>query len=91
MENDFCRACERGHLATVKDLVRQGVNINCTSDEVFSTQWSGLAAAVCHGYYDIVLFLLSLPGIDVNMTRTYQGYTALHWAAIKNISELILV
>ena len=34
------------------------------------------------------MFLLSLPGIDVNMTTDY-GYTALHWAAANGHVEVV--
>ena len=58
----FHGACGRGEEQAVRDLVRLGVDINCTR-----AGFSGLIFAALRGHENIVRFLLSLPGIDVNM------------------------
>ena len=52
--------------------------------------WSGLYWAVRRGHDDIVMFLLSLLGTDINMT-SYHGDTALHLAAWRNRVEMVRV
>ena len=83
-ENDFCRACRGGDVATVRHLVSQGADINCRNG------WgaSGLYLAVLNGHDDIAMFLLSLPGIDVNIV-TNDGDTPLHMAAWENRREIV--
>ena len=84
MEKDFWRACAIGDLATVRELARQRVDINCSD----GYGMSGLMLAVRAGHYDLVVFFLSFPGIDVNVATDY-GVTALHQAAVFNRVEIV--
>ena len=86
-EMNFLAACAFGTVAAVRNLVRQGVDINYRDED----GRSGLMLTVCRaqgGHYNIVVFLLSLPGISVNLT-TITGDTVLQMAALHNRREIV--
>ena len=68
------------HFAAVRELVLAGANVNASNGAVISTP---LMVAARSGYIGIVEFLLADPHIAVDQTDKY-GWTALHWAAVKN-------
>ena len=79
----FIGACREGDEITVRRLVGKKVDINCTD----SDGWTGLYWSVVGGHENIVMFLLTLPGLDVNVASC--GRTALQIAAISDLRYIV--
>ena len=59
----LCHAAARGELDYIRLLVENGVDVN-------STDVDGRTAvhlAVCYGHLDVVQFLASMPGANINV------------------------
>ena len=75
------RACRYGDLSQVQDIVRGGADINyCHSFNNTPLIWS-----LVNKQWNISDYLLSLPGINVNIRDSY-GRSALHYACSEGAS-----
>jgi ankyrin repeat protein len=81
-ENPFIEACYNGDLATAKEFLNQGVDI----DAVAESGSAALHIAAQNGDVDLVNFLIQKEA-DVNLT-TDDGLTALHFAALRGYLEI---
>ncbi|MBA8667897.1 ankyrin repeat domain-containing protein [Holosporaceae bacterium 'Namur'] len=78
------RGAELGRLNEIKKALAKGADINTTG----VGEWGVLHSAVSIKRDDIVKFLLSQPGINVNI-RDYHGNTPLHTAADSGYTEIV--
>ena len=76
-ENQFLDACRTGNLAQAKQLVLEGVNMNCADS---SKQVTALMYAIEYKQNKIIDWLISKPTVDVDRHNKWQN-TALHYAA----------
>jgi len=92
-------AVVNSHKDAVELLITNGADVNIKSEEPFWTGYDDYSAAstplqvsVLKGQYDIVKLLIA-KGARVNDPASFNGYTALHFAAAINhkaISELLV-
>ena len=83
---EFALACEENNVAKVRDLVPV-VGIN--SRDVWDN--TGLMWATIGNSLAVFYFLLSQPGLDVNVADEEFGNTALHDATRNNHVEMVQV
>lgn len=77
-----------GDLETIKALISKvDVNVHVTKTYNMNNK-TALALAAYYGYYDIVKFLLNVPGIDVNEKDDY-GWTPIALAALYGHEEIL--
>ncbi|MBN1408259.1 MAG: ankyrin repeat domain-containing protein, partial [Calditrichaceae bacterium] len=87
--NDFAACIYKKDINGVKDLLAKGVDINIREKTMGSTP---LIVACSLEGTDAIIELLISKGADVNIIGTYDGRTALMWAAAnsKKAVELLL-
>ncbi len=78
-------AAERGRVNITNILLRSGASTDC----VLTDGATALYKAAEHGHLDIVMHLLSRPGIKVNAALTVEGTTPLHAASRRGDAELV--
>ena len=84
MEKSLRAACLHGEEDRVRDLVGQGVDINFRDE----AGWSGLSFAMMSRHENIAMFLLSQPGIEINVV---EPTSVLHMAALLDMREVAMV
>ena len=77
-------AASNGSLKALKFLIQAG----CNPSTIDITGWNALHFATKYGYLDIVKYLSSLKGFDIN-SKTGRGKTALHIACEGNNLDII--
>ena len=73
----YLNSCITGNLVVVKQLVHE-VGVNYQDDN----KTTGLNWAVWKGHNNVVKYLLSMPGIDVNIVN-HKGWSPLHSAVFR--------
>ena len=67
-EKNFLLAIKAGNLRTVKQLLQNGMNVNCRHD----FGWNALHVAVINGHRDIIKLLVD-EGADVNVKDEFSS------------------
>ena len=83
-------ACERGKLKVVKKFIESGTikDVNTYAGEASDGDFRTLlSTATYYEQYEIVQYLLSLPGMDVSVANS-DGWTAIMQAAVHNKKNL---
>ena len=81
---EFSLACEENRLEKVRDLVPI-VGVNCK--DVWAN--TGLMWATVGKSLPVFYFLLSQPGLDINITDDEFGNTVLHDATKNDVEEMV--
>ena len=82
LNDDLLKACNKGDLNMVKQLLSQGANI-----EYEETGFTPLSTAAFYGHLNIVKYLLS-KGSNINV-MTVKGYTPLILASFRNKKDIV--
>ena len=87
--NEFATSIYKKDIKGVKELLARGVDVNIREKTMGSTPL--IVACSLEGTYEIVELLI-LKGADINIIGSYDGRTALMWAAqnSKKTVELLL-
>jgi len=80
-------ACSNNNLASVKNLVSGGADINKANSGRYG--YSPLMIALSNNHEDIVRFLLTCDGLDCNIVSS-DGGTTLYIACYNNVSDDIV-
>ena len=82
-EQDLFAAIKNGDIATVQQLLDQGVDVNSTNDE---GETSVILASACGNLYLVELLLAKGANVDI---QCMHGYTALMWASDKGRQDIV--
>lgn len=82
--SQWFKTIEKGNLSELAQFVGK-IDVNIQNEDGDTA----LAIAICKGREDVVKFLLSVDGIDVNATSKEQGYAALHVVGETGYSKFV--
>jgi len=86
--NEFATRIYKKDIEGVKELLATGVDVNIREKTMGSTPL--IVACSLEGTYEIVELLIS-KGADINIQGSYDGRTALMWAAANSKKSVVLL
>ena len=83
MLNPFLEACRNGDEKTARELYDSDKSLLNLKSSGYMPGTTGLIFSIIEKHYSITGWLLSLPGLDVNMKLGRVQFTAFHLAAVR--------